>query len=406
MKSNFNPAVSSFRVHWFSPRHCFDFLIPEHLSDFGREILNSSNYYSSDKSQPTFLLKRLGRRSRQIRYLQKQDKRFKPHRFWSEYLSNVASDEYRGPWLGLAPLRFEFRDKGGPRLLRANREDALRSNHGIEDIRAFPKAYLCPIGWVVGVVVDIRGTFSLSDTPALVKWLRTQPSLNCEGRTLRLDDSLNILHDKVRKALISQNAPPPRIDTALDTYLVASPIAFEGQADFDGGSFTLDSGMVSELLTGGRIADQKMLIKPGLHSLTFTVMNRGTLLLTQVLEPDLPTPRCALSNLKNSLMMLALMKRFHNAANGRDNAEVQQMREEVAETFSLLLSAWHSPHFHQLCEAHAGVQRMLSQRPGSTYIFYKPKIDHSAIGDGAAVVGDTAPSGTPLNISTKEDSNG
>jgi hypothetical protein len=402
VKSNFNPAVSAFRVHWFSPRHCFDFLIPERLTDFGRETLNQSNYYSSDKVQPDFLLKRLGRRSRKIRYLQAQDKRLKPHRFWSEYLSNVASDDYRGTWFGLAPLRFEFRDKVGQPLLRANRKDALSSNHGIEDIRAYPKAYLCPIGWTVGVVADIRGAFSLSDTPAMVKWLRTQPSFSCEGRTLRLDDSLGVLHDKVRTSLISNNAPFPLIDPALDTYIVASPITFEGQADFDGGSFTLDSGLVFELLTGGRITYPKMLIKPGLRSITVTVMRRGTLLLTQVLELDSPTARCALSNLKNSLMMLALMQRFHNSAQGHKSTQVQKMREEVGQTFARFFSAWHSPHFHQICEAHTGVQRMLERQSGSTYNFYKPEIHDSAIGDGSTVIARTAPSGTPLNNSSKE----
>ncbi len=220
---------------------------------------------------------------------------------------------------------------------------------------------------------------------------------------MRLDASLGVLHDKVRKSLLSNNAPLPLIDPALDTYLVASPIAFEGQADFDGGSFTLDSGMVVELLTGGRIADQKMLIKPGLRSITVTVMRRGTLLVTQVLDPDLPTARCALSNLKNSLMMLALMQRFHNAAQDHSNTQVQKMREEVGRTFTRFFSAWHSPHFHQICAAHTGVQRMLERQSGSTYNIYNPKIDHSAIGDHSTVLVGANPSATSSNHSTEED---
>src|ERR1035441_5508856 len=89
----FNPSVKTFRLHWYATVPCCDLVLPQALSQTGREVFNSEKYYAKNAEFSDFYLSRLGRRSRVVRTLGRVQ--LKPHRFWSMYMSEVADDKAR-----------------------------------------------------------------------------------------------------------------------------------------------------------------------------------------------------------------------------------------------------------------------------------------------------------------------
>jgi hypothetical protein len=186
----FNPLVHLFRIHWFSVRPCCGLVSSESLSRFGTDFLNPKHYYQSKMiDHALFSVSTLGRRSLHVRKV--NGKIYRPHKFWSKYMSEVAGHEYRGPWLGLAPMHFQFKPEPGKKLfciqpeLQQHPEKLLADVTGI---RAFPKAYLCPIGWIVAISADIEGSFPLNAMAPLIGQLRSGRVFLHRGKTASLKD--------------------------------------------------------------------------------------------------------------------------------------------------------------------------------------------------------------------------
>ncbi len=425
----FNPVVRHFRIHFFSPRPCFNFSTGASLSDFAKSFMMPEQYYKTDpgpqqqsKDKPDtgqpqieFSLHRLGRR---CKYDREADTQARAHKFWSAYMSKVAADEYRGPWLGLAPLRAAFKDKPEQRLLRLKQDSielALQSPapqsqgpHPPLKLRAFPKLYVCPIGWAVGIVVDVEGDLKFENLAPLVDVLRTVPAFvyRQQPAPLRLEQVLTAMHRMVRNALLAPDNHRPANETAK-SYIVCSLVNFQEQATFVGDE-KVDMSIVLRILEQGpALSDEtKRTVSPAPRSLTITRFNRGTMRITASLgETDRQSPECALSNLKNCLLMTALMEQFHSDASGHSSPAVQKMREEVELTFMQLKSIWKSPHFHALCNQDAGLQKMKKAAVENVFNFIQSTFKDVAIGDKATVIQNLDPGRRTVYLSAPEKMN-
>src|SRR5438105_1145552 len=139
----FNPLIRKFRIHWFSVRPCFDLLSPQSLLPLARDSLNAEQYYKIDLTGPHFRVIRLGKRSQEYRAVEIDGIRFLfgPHGFWQQYMTKVAGHQYRGPWYGLAPMRFQIPDYSQERVLRLQpefRNDIQQTVPDITTVSAFP----------------------------------------------------------------------------------------------------------------------------------------------------------------------------------------------------------------------------------------------------------------------------
>jgi hypothetical protein len=432
----FNPVVSHFRIHFFSVRPCFNFLTGASLSEFASSFMTAEQYYQSDptpqaKSAQTgdaaaqlaagskpkdgpptvFSLHRLGRRWQFNREFG-PDTVFRAHKFWSAYMSKVAGVDYRGPWRGLAPLKARFHDDPQQKILRLQKQ-ALNPVPGNQDyaafkITAFPKLDVCPIGWAVGIVVDVKGDIRFDELPVLVKTLRTAPAfLYRNGKDpLHLDQALTNLHRLARAAMVVTDRRHLTDETAR-SYVVCSPLSFEKQTEFSGDE-QMDLPVILRIL-GEDFAsadETRRMLSPMLGSFTATRFNRGTLrIASSRSKDDHQSPQCALSNLKNCLLMTALMEQFHNDAAGHASPAVQKMREEVELTFMVLKSVWKSPHFHAICHRDSGLLKMTRSAVTNVYNFIQSTFQGVAIGDDAQVIQNLDPARRIVYLSAKEQIN-
>jgi hypothetical protein len=429
----FNPLVRHFRIHFYSVRPCFNFSTGASLSDFAKHFMGRDKYYGLDPGlhqQPNliqFSLRRLGRRCQYDFHDIETDNVLHAHKFWSAYFERVASSDYRGPWLGLAPLRAEFKNDKEQKLLRINKDVLPLAQKAAVDpsltLRAFPKLYLCPIGWAAGVVVDIEGSFQFETLPLLVDLLRSDRAFFCRSQKdpVQIDQVLTRMHGAVRQVLLSVDRRHSPNETPR-SYIVCSPIAFQGQDDFTGDQ-RVDLSAVLRILEHDPSPDStRYLVSPTPRALTITRFNRGTLRITGRRDnsdyssqstslnlkrrrvrrgEEYQSPQCALSNLKNCLLMTALMEQFHSDGSGHANSLVQKMREEVELTFAVLKSAWKSPAFHAICNRDSGLQRMLSSAVTNVYNFIQSKFEGVAIGDRATVLDNVDPVRRELYLSER-----
>lgn len=428
----FNPVVSHFRIHFFSARPCFNFSTGASLSDFGKSFMAPEKYYASDPEmqqpspaqpsngnsksgggpQPAFSLHRLGRRSQ---YDRLASTRNKAHKFWSAYMSKVADDEHRGRWLGLAPLRAQFKDMPQHRLLRL-RQDSIQPaiNAALQPtqsqvslkLSAFPKLYLCPIGWAAGVVVDVKGDLPFEKLHVITDLVRTQPVFvfRNEPNLLQLDQVLIAMHRMVRDALLVTDRRHPANEAAR-SYMVCSPLTFQSQLDFAGDEDIDVASILRVLEQNPSLADEdRRTVSPTPRSFTVTRFNRGTMRITATLgDLDHQSPECALSNLKNCLLMTALMEQFHSDAAGHASPAVQQMREEVELTFALLKNAWKSPHFHTVCKRDSGLLKMMKSAVTNVFNFIHSNFQDVAIGDSAKIVAGLDPARRSVYLSSRRE---
>jgi hypothetical protein len=357
----FNPTVNVFRIHWFAVRPCFELVSSRSLSRFGAGVLHPRHYYEAKTNDHSlFTLSRLGRRSQFTRTV--NGKKLKPHKFWSLYMSDVASEHFRGAWNGLAPMHFHFKPEPGKKLLALLPEINLRPDKllaGVTKIRAFPKAYLCPAGWIVAISAEIEGAFPFNTLPSLIDRLRTQKVFLYKGSPAALKDVLREMHLVIRGALLDRDEP--QVEDNLAIYSVSSPVAFQEQLSFDPMGEQLDLQAILAIVgEGPPPAENRRLVTPGPNNIAVTAFNRGTMLITRGSGSP---PECALSNLKNLLLMTVFMQKYHQRSFGHSDPEVLSMREEVAQTFRVLESRWESPHFKQICAQHDGIIKMLQEEP-------------------------------------------
>jgi hypothetical protein len=418
----FNPMVSHFRIHFFSARPCFNFATAASLTDFAKSFMSTEKYYQSDPEPPqpspppqgngqggapqiTYSVHRLGRR---CQYDRQSSTRARAHKFWSAYMNKVAHEDYRGPWRGLAPLRAEFKDTPQRRLLRLKQDSIQQRIHAQSaplKITSFPKLHLCPIGWAAGIVVDVEGDLPFDQLSALVDLLRSEPAylFRNEKDPLQLDQLLTAMHRLVRDALLVTDRRRPVNETAR-SYIVCSPLAFQGQTNFAGDE-QIDLSLVLRVLEQNPSLsdDSRRTVSPTPRSFTVTRFNRGTMRITATRsDDDHQSPACALSNLKNCLLMTSLMEQFHSDAAGHSSPAVQQMREEVELTFALLKSAWKSPHFHALCNRDSGLQKMMRSAVTNVYNFIQSNFQGVAIGDNAKVIGSLDPARRAVYLSAQD----
>jgi hypothetical protein len=285
-----------------------------------------------------------------------------PHKFWATYMSRVASPEVGGQWEGLAPMRFEFTNR--PTKLLCLR-DGLTQQVDAQaisqvEVEAFPKAYLCPIGWVVGAVAELRGRFLLTEIPLLVERLRSEPVFLYKGNQATLDYALLQMHALVRSAFLIEKVP--RGHTKLEIYTVCSPLSFDGQESFSEKA-GLNFPVVFQII--GRDSDARQVVTRKRNASTVTVLNRGTMLFTRLItgEDAQLQPSCGLSNLKNLLMMTAIMQKYHEQTRDHINLDVRKMRRSVAKSFMRLVGCWKSPHFKEMTapgeKENLGLSKML-----------------------------------------------
>ncbi|HEV2989067.1 MAG TPA: hypothetical protein VG759_11555 [Candidatus Angelobacter sp.] len=359
--------------------------------------------------QISFALRRLGRR---CQYDRQADTRFRAHKFWSAYMSRVAAPDYRGPWWGLAPLRADFKDNPQQRLLRLKKDIlGLGQTAGVNlslKLKAFPKFHLCPIGWAVGIVVDVEGDIQFETLPLLVNLLRTTPAFIYRNQKdpLQLEQVLTGMHRVVRDTLLVTDRRHPANEMAK-SYIVCAPVSFQDQVNFAGDE-KVDLSLILRILEQepALFDDTKRLVSPTPRSLTVTRFNRGTMRITARLRAeDHQSPECALSNLKNCLLMTALMEQFHSDASGHVSPFVQKMREAVELTFMLLTSAWKSPHFHAICKRDSGLQRMRRSAVTNVYNFIQSNFQDVAIGDNAKVIASLDPARRVVYLSAKDTMN-
>jgi hypothetical protein len=418
----FNPVFREFRIHWLSVRSCFDFLSAHSLSPLGKQLLNPEHYYKADLDDPLLRITRLGRRSHSVRtiYLDGKKVLLDPHGFWRKYMTNVAADEYRGHWFGLAPMRVQFKDLPEARLLRVRPEflrQVLATSPAGTKIRVFPKAYLFPIGWAVGVVVGVEiparepdsetNSLTLDTTSSLVRRLRADEAFLFQNGAATLDGVLQQLHALVGGRLLSKYRNDVSRD-AINVYGVSSPVSFEEQEKFNGDT-PVDVARIGSLVTGDPlISTFQPLVTRSSHIFALTVFNRGTVLISasdpkgcgEQDNDELSierSPACLLSGMKGALLMTNVMQKFHQAARGHANPAVRDMREQVSETFEQLKSSYSSPHFHAICANHAALKKMQQFKSGSQFNLtieeltmskyeFKNKIENAAIGDNATFI--------------------
>jgi len=228
------------------------------------------------------------------------------------------------------------------------------------EVEAFPKAYLCPIGWVVGAVAELRGRFLLTEIPLLVERLRSEPVFLYKGNQATLDYALLQMHALVRSAFLIEKVP--RGHTKLEIYTVCSPLSFDGQESFSEKA-GLNFPVVFQII--GRDSDARQVVTRKRNASTVTVLNRGTMLFTRLItgEDAQLQPSCGLSNLKNLLMMTAIMQKYHEQTKDHINLDVRKMRRSVAKSFMRLVGCWKSPHFKEMTapgeKENLGLSKML-----------------------------------------------
>lgn len=287
-------------------------------------------------------------------------------------MENVASNDFCGRWNGLAPMRFEFTNH--PVVLMALQPgfkfQVDQPQRAQVEVQAYPKAYLFPTGWVVGMVLEFRGKFLLSETQKMVEDIRSKPLFLYNGKHDTLEEALLDLNDLVRSALLVQNRHAQ--EAHLEVYTVCSPISFEGQEFFDGRETDLDFPVIRQILGADTTDDGRQVVTHCPATLTISVFNRGTILFTRRRTPKKVQaelaqrisrePACGLSNLKNLLMIAAVMQKFHESAKGYRDSDVRSMRKKVAATFKRLTETWKSTHFKDLIEkdkGHPSFRKML-----------------------------------------------
>jgi hypothetical protein len=362
MAECFNPVVRTLRLHWFSARPCFQLLDPAAGAPFARKFMCEEQYYREDQAHPPlFDLRRLGRRFQEERHVGKDafsQQVYRPHGFWSIYMSRVAHPDYQGVWKGLAPMRFLFRGKPSAPLVRIRPEFAESLKPQVQHLRAYPTCYLFPIGWAVGIVVQAEGEVALANVPGVVDRLRREPAfLGRGGIPLPLDRLLRGLHEVIREEFLG-----PRTSSTLEQdgnpYLVASPLKFDDQGSFQGQTL-LDADGITAMLAGGPLANEKkLLITPGNGSIAMTALNRGTFVMASLPELEPRVPGCSSSNMKNALLITTLMQKFHQISLGHTSVEVAKMRGNIVDTFEKLENCWNKPHFQKVCDAHTGIRKM------------------------------------------------
>lgn len=362
MTVTFNPIVRTLRLHWFSARPCFSLLDPGPSTPFAKQFMNEEKYYSEDEAHPPlFDLRRLGRRFQKERHVGKDafsQQIYRPHGFWSIYMSRVAHPDYQGAWKGLAPMRFLFRGKPSAPLVRILPQFAASLQPQIQHLRAYPTCYLFPIGWAVGIVAQAEGEFPLDAVPALVDRLRHEPAfLGRGGISLPLDRLLRGLHEVIREEFLG-----PRSSQTLEQdgnpYLVVSPLKFDDQGSFQGQTLQ-DADGIAAMLAGAPLTDgKKPLITPGNGSIAITALNRGTFVMASLPELESHVPGCSSSNMKNALLITTLMQKFHQTSLGHKSPHVAAMRSNVVNTFEKLENCWNKPHFQKICDMHAGIRKM------------------------------------------------
>lgn len=305
-------------------------------------------------------------------------------------MSQVAGADYRGPWKGLAPMRLivngEPKENGEPKkpLLLVDPEFPADALMPLSRITAFPNCYLTPIGWVAGVVVDIKSHFTFDRIPALVHRLRTEAAFLFHGRSVTLERLLRELHETIRSVLVVSMSQ--RTIDWPRPYLAVSPIHFDRQDRFHG-LMGVDQRTIMQILDDEGAPEAKpALVRRHARAIAVTVLNRGSFLMTHAPQERPAAPRCALSNLKDSLLITALMHRFHKAFRGHRALAAQEMCDEVEKTMSQLLSSWDAPHFHQICDAHTGIQKMIARKTSIEYRFDRSKIYYPAIGPSPRVI--------------------
>jgi hypothetical protein len=283
-------------------------------------------------------------------------------------MSAVAADNSRGTWFGLAPLRVVFKQREGKHALCLPPKFTIPvKTPSLSEVRvrAYPKAYIWPIGWTVGVVVQIEGTFSLSEVPSILDHLRSDSVFLAAGRVTTLNGGVLELDSAIRSVFLQKNAPISAEE--LNLYSTSSPIAFEGQRSFDGSAVELDLSCISTIIgTGAMVQDNRRILTRTPDKVAMTAFNRGTFQITRLRPKDETdeanerSPACALSNLKNSLLMTSLMQKYQQKSIGRSDPATLQMRSEIPKTFEALHSAWENPHFRQICAHNQGVQKLLA----------------------------------------------
>jgi hypothetical protein len=358
----FNPAVNVFRIHWFYVSPCYDLVSSRSLSKFGARVLSQKRYYESSSSDhPSFSLQTLGRRSLAVRKF--NGKTYRPHKFWSKYMSGVAGPEYRGRWLGLAPMHFRFKPADNKKLFGLHpdlMQNAEKLLPGLKRIRAFPKAFVCPIGWVIAISMEIEGAFSFNGLPDLMDHLRAEKVFLYNGAAAGLKEAIREMQSMIEGSLLARK-PAQLSDDDIALYSVSSPVAFAGQSTFSPQAEQLDLTAIFRVIGEGPAPkENRRLVTPGGRSIAITGFNRGTMLISTGAGK---APECALSNLKNLLLMTTLMQKYHQGSQGHSDPAVAVMRSEVTTTFRLLENRWEGPHFKQICANHEGIIKLLQQEP-------------------------------------------
>lgn len=382
----FDPLVNTLRIHWISPRGTDELLFSNSLSAFGREFIGEDRYYRKDHSEhPDFEFIRLGRRAFKPRRV--GNKILQPHKFWGIYLTEVASENFRGNWYGLAPLRVKFKKQTEEESIRVRPEvfQNLPTADSVSQISAFPTSYVLPIGWAAGIVAEIRGRFPLRDAPRLLKCLSHEPAFLQNGTTRTLQEILLMLHRLIHTTLLSGSQMLVR--ESVNPYIICSPIQFEGQSGFQGLEDADLSLLVSIINGNADVPANKYLRTANEYGASVTVFNRGTCLVVRA-SGDEPhkAGACALANYKNALLMTTLMYRFMKFTTGASRPVVKQMRSQVMETFRTLLAKYDASHLQAVWENHEGFKRMqLNGGSVSNYNFYGP-VSESPIGDHATLI--------------------
>ena len=422
----FNPVVSHFRIHFFSARPCFNFATGASLTDLAKSFISPEKYYQSDPEPPqpsqqpagngqaaapqiTYSLHRLGRR---CQYDRQSNTRARAHKFWSAYMNKVAHEDYSGPWRGLAPLRAAFKDSPQRRLLRLNQESIqpgmqAQGQHAPASplkIKAFPQTARVSHWLGRRIVVDVEGDLLFDKLPVVIDLLRSEAAylFRNEKDPLKLEQLLTAMHRVVRDSLLVTDRRRP-VNESARSYIVCSPLAFQGQSNFAGDEQIDLSSVLRVLEQNPSLSDDsRRTVSPTPRSFTLTRFNRGTMRITATLgDEDHQSPACALSNLKNCLLMTSLMEQYHSDSAGHSSPAVQQTREEVELTFALLKSAWKSPHFHALCNRDSGLQKMMRSAVTNVYNFIQSKFQGVAIGDNAKVIGGLDPARRAVYLSAQ-----
>jgi VIT1/CCC1 family predicted Fe2+/Mn2+ transporter len=359
----FNPVINALSVHWFSVQPCFNVVTRKGLSRIAKKALDSTQYYAEDipdKAQPgRFALLKLGRRYQRAHRINATT--YKPHKFWSRYMSRVASENYRGAWNGLAPLRFEFFNRPGG-LLGLPPGFTLQAalpKPSLVAVRAFPRAYLCPLGWIVAINVEFRGEFSFAEAARLVEELRGRPDFLFQGRQTTVEEALRSMHDLVRDFVMEDRRKEDYSETEI--YTVCSPLVFADQDLFNGVREELDMGQVTRLIANQeQFPNDRLCVTRRVQALTVTAFNRGTLVITRPPKGKDHAPACGLSNLEGLLQMTSMMQKYHAESKGYRSREVALMRDEVAATFKRLREAYKTAHFLDLCAEPGGHPGLLA----------------------------------------------